>query len=140
MASTLSANILGDVLNSSEIQAVGRSKMYNIVASGVAITLLSYYMKDRQNDMIRKAGTMMAGQLFGATLVDVMQKSGKLDDSESPIGRGIEAVTAATFYSVVAIQGLKMPNINNRQYQEAILGSLGGSIGGPTLKSILTQN
>lgn len=140
MASTLSANVLGEVLNSSEIQSVGRNKLYDIVASGVAITMLSYYMKDRQNDMMRKAGTMMAGQLFGATLVDVMQKSGKIDDSESPIGRGIEAVAASAFYSVVAIQGLKMPNINNRQYQEAILGSLGGSIGGPTLKGIMTQN
>ena len=126
-----------DVLNPAEIQSVGRSKLYNIIASGVAITALSYYMKDRQRDMLRKAGTMMAGQLFGATLVDVMQRSGKIDDAESPIGRAIEALAAGSFYSVVAIKGLKMPNIKNKQFQEAVLGSVAGSLGGPTLRGFI---
>jgi hypothetical protein len=126
-----------DVLNPDEIESVGRNKLYNIIASGVAITALSYYMKDRQNDMLKKAGTMMAGQLFGATLVDILQRSGKIDDAESTVGKTIEALAAGGFYSVVAIQGLKLPNVSNKQFQEAVLGSVAGSIGGPTLRGIV---
>ena len=127
-----------DLLNPQEIQSVANTRMYNILTASASIALFSWYSNDPQNDLLKKAGTMAASQLFGATLVDILQRGGKLNrDSNPMMANGDEALRAGAFYSVVAIQGFKFPNVNNKQFQEAVLGSVIGTTTGASVRSML---
>ena len=125
--------MFGSLINLNEIQEVGKSQLPNIITASLAMGLMSYYGGDNQSQSLRKMATMAGGQLAGSVLVDMLHKSGKIDDPNGKVGMAIEALAAGGFYSVVALRGLRLPNVNNRQFQEAVAGSLTGAIAGPML-------
>lgn len=125
--------MFGSMINLNEVQDVAKSQLPNIITASLAMGLMSYYGGDNQSRSLRKMATMAGGQLAGSVFVDMMHKSGKIDDPNGKVAMGIEALVAGSFYSVVALRGLRLPNVNNRQFQEAVGGSLAGSVLGPML-------
>lgn len=126
-------------VNIQEFKDVGKSQMSNIIMSGIGLALYSYYNNDNQQDMLKKIGIMMTGQLIGSSLTDMLHKSGKIDDVDGNVAKIVEVVTASGFYSIVALRGLKLPNVRSRQYQEAILGSVAGIYLGPFIQDQINQ-
>jgi hypothetical protein len=118
-------------INFQELKSNGKAQLSNIIAAGAAIGLMSWYSGDSQNETMMKAGTMAAAQFAGSSLVDILNKSGKIADPASNVSKLIEVAAAGSFYSVVALRGWRLPNANNKQFQEAIVGSVLGVMGGP---------
>lgn len=126
-------------LNFQEFENSGKAQLSNILAAGAAVGLMSWYSGDSQNESLMKAATMAAGQFAGSSLVDILSKNGKLADHSSNLAKSIEVAGSAGFYSVVALRGWRWPNVDNKQFQEAIIGSVVGVLGGPYIDNQLAN-
>ena len=127
------------LINLQELEQTGKNQLSNIIAAGVAISAISWYSGDNQNDSFKKASIMMAGQFAGSSLTSMLSKAGKIEDPNSNTAKLVEVLVASGFYSVVALKGLKLPNVQSKQYQEAILASVSGIFGGPFLDAQLAD-
>jgi hypothetical protein len=125
------------LINLQEFEKTGKNQLSNIISAGAAISALCWYNGDNQNTIFKKAAVMMAGQFMGTSIVNMLNKSGKIEDANSNTAKVIEVLTASGFYSVVALKGLKLPNVQSKQYQEAIIASVSGVFGGPFLDTQL---
>lgn len=125
------------LINLQEFEKTGKSQLSNIISAGAAISALCWYNGDNQNDCFKKAAVMMAGQFVGSSLVNMLNKSGKIEDVDSNTAKFVEVIAASGFYSIVSLNGLKLPNYQSKQYQEAVISSVAGIFGGPFLDAQL---
>jgi hypothetical protein len=130
MASVQTPINISTLLSPDEFETVGRNKLYNIVTAGASIALLSWSRGEYTDTTVRKGLSMAVGQFLGATLVDILQKSGKISTVDGPLGMSIEAFSAATVYGSITIGAINYPNINGKQFKEAAMGSIIGSVVG----------
>lgn len=124
---------IASLINLQEFEKVAKTQMSNIVAAGLTMGLISWYQNDLSDHVYKKVAVSMAGQFAGSTLVDMLYKSGKIEDPNGNVGKGIEVVAASGFYSLFALKGLQIPDYHSRKYQEAVVSSLGGIFGGQFL-------
>ena len=117
----------------------------NPETAALAATLLAGSLSSSLTDLnLKKAGLHCVPATIGA-----LTALRKLDLSLNPISalpdqleqpaKLVEVLVASGFYSVVALKGLKLPNIQSKQYQEAILASVCGVLGGPFLDAQLVD-
>jgi ABC-type phosphate/phosphonate transport system permease subunit len=140
MASVQTPINISTLLTPDEFESVGRNKLYNIVTASAAIALLSWSRGEYNETTVRKGFSMAVGQFFGATLVDILQKSGKISTVDGPLGMSIEAFAAATVYGSVSIGAFNYPNINGKQFQEAAIGSILGTVVGGRIGVMTTPS